>query len=295
VTTHAAVLRNEHVLAGRFVIGSVVASGGMAAVYRAFDLARLRDVALKVLFLEGEPHVCRFHREAAVLAELAHPSIVSYVAHGRTPDGLCYLVEDWIEGYTLADRLDATTIALDSALAIAHQVAVALAAVHSHDLVHRDVKPSNILCSAAAPDRVKLIDFGIARRTVDRLRVTDTGAVLGTPGYMAPEQANGSRHIEGRADVFALGCVLFECLTGVPAFAGDTLATALRAIAVSREPHLHELCPSLPAALVELVHHMLAKDPVDRPHASPVADELLRIRHSDRRAIAPVVALALSA
>lgn len=276
--TAAALLRREHVLARRFVIGNLVASGGMATVYRGFDLARRREVAIKVLYLDGELDIRRFQREASVLAEIAHPGIVSYVAHGRTADDLCYLVEDWLDGGTLAEQLDAATLALDEALSIAHQVALALAAVHALDIVHRDVKPSNIVCSFARPIAARLIDFGIARRTGDAIRMTDTGVVLGTPGYMAPEQANGSRHVDGRADIFALGCVLYECLVGAPAFAGVDLATARHAIAVSREPHLAALCPSLPPALVELVHRMLARDPVDRPPAAVVADELARLR-----------------
>ena len=274
----AVLLRREHVLARRFMICDHVASGGMAAVYRGFDLTRRCDVAIKVLYLDGEPHVRRFDREASLIAELAHPGIVAYVAHGRTADGLCYLVEDWLDGCTLAEHLDAAPVDLDDALAIAHQVAAALAAVHARDIVHRDVKPSNLLCSLTPPVCARLIDFGIARRTGDRLRLTETGVVLGTPGYMAPEQANGARHIDGRADVFALGCVLFECLAGAPAFVGDGFATVRLIVQLGREPHLGRLCPALPPSLVELVHSMLAKDPVDRPLAAQVADELSTTR-----------------
>lgn len=252
--TQRALVRRGHVLADRFCIAAPVAAGGMGHVYRARDLACDRDVAIKVLYLDGADHLQRFDREARVLAALAHPRIVTYVGHGRTADDLYYLAEEWVDGPTLAERIEAAGLAVGDALWIAEQVASALAAAHACEFVHRDVKPSNILCIAGEPGGIKLVDFGIARPIAGGIRVTETGGVLGTPRYMAPEQANGSRFVDGRADVFALGCVLVECLADV--------ATA----------------PAVPADLPALVDRMRAADPIDRPTAEQVAGELARLR-----------------
>src|SRR5262249_49662727 len=161
--------------------------------------------------------------------ELRHAGIVRYVAHGETPDGELFLAMEWLEGEDLASRLRRMPLTTDETVALGKRVAEALAIAHARGVVHRDLKPSNLFLVDNDVERVTILDFGIAR-LCDAARVTQTGAVLGTPGYMAPEQARGNDEIDPRADVFALGCVLFECLTGSPAFPGDHFMAILAKI-----------------------------------------------------------------
>src|SRR6185369_5218253 len=226
-------------VAGRFEIERLAGWGGMGDVYRAVDRLRGLPVALKVL--HGEDHrespfaAERFAREAETLAELTHPAIVKYIAHGRTPAGELYLAMEWLDGEDLGARLSRSGLGVAEAVMLATRVAEALGAAHARGVVHRDVKPSNLFLCDGRVDRVKVVDFGIARR--DRaLGATRTGVLLGTPGYMAPEQARGGRELDARADVFALGCVLFECITGRPAFAGEHAMAILARILLEEAP-----------------------------------------------------------
>src|SRR5438105_2252529 len=164
----------------------------MGTVFRARDRRDKREVALKVLQAAALRNTARFEQEAAILAGLRHPNIVEYVAHGATPDGMHYLVMEWVEGENLSQRLDRGGLDIADSVAMAIQIARALGALHALRIVHRDLKPSNLMLAGGA-EHVKLVDFGVARRTTEPGRLTRTGALVGTAGYMAPEQVRGGK------------------------------------------------------------------------------------------------------
>src|SRR5262249_5346179 len=155
-----------------------------------------------------------FTREALVLAELMTPGIVRYVAHGVAETGALYLVMEWLDGCDLAERLKTGPMSVDESILVIRQAAAALVPAHQRGSVHRDIKPSNLFLAGGDVTELRLVDFGVARLAEAGGPSTQTGLVIGTPGYMAPEQARGDRDVDARADVFSLGCVLFECLTG---------------------------------------------------------------------------------
>ncbi len=259
----------------------------MGVVYRARDHSSGSVVALKILQEAATSE--RFSREAQLLAELRHPAIVRYVDHGVAGLHGPYLAMEWLEGETLAARLRREPIEAGDSLMIASRVGDALALAHGRGVVHRDVKPSNILLVDGRPDRAKILDFGVARQSGPAsTMVTMTGAVLGTPGYMAPEQARGDRRIDGRADVFSLGCVLFQCLTGRAAFSAKAPLAVLAKLILDDTPRLCEYRPELPEELDELVTSMLAKEPDDRPSdLAELASALARVDLEDAIDTAP--------
>ncbi len=258
-------MRPGDVIDDRYEIAARAGSGGMGVVYRAFDRQTGSAVAIKCLSGNLALDAQRFGQEASLLAGFNHPAIVRYVATGRTPDGANYLVMEWLEGQTLNQRLDQHGLTLAETVETVLRVSDGIAFAHRLGVVHRDIKPSNILFPDGDVSRVKIIDFGIALRTQGTVRFTASGTVLGTPSYMAPEQARAERNVDARTDVFSLGCVLFECLTGHVAFAGSNpLAVRAKAL-VMTPPTCSELAPHVPIALDALVSRMLAKDPDDRP------------------------------
>jgi len=248
----------------RYEILSLLGRGGMGVVYRARDRASGEVVAVKVLLESRASAAERFAREAAVLAGLDHPGIVRYWAHGVTDAGEPYLVMEWLDGENLAGRLGRGALSVDETLTLATQVAQALAAAHARGVVHRDLKPSNLFLVAKDIGQVKVLDFGIAQLG-GAARMTKTGALVGTPGYMAPEQARSEGSLTPAADIFALGCVLFEVLTGRPAFEGPNAMAILAKLVFEEAPRLETHCPDAPPALAALIARMLAKDPAGRP------------------------------
>jgi hypothetical protein len=259
-------MRTGSLIAGRYQIERQAGSGGMGAVYRALDGETGTIVAVKILrtdALYGRDDVQRFAREASLLAELSHPGIVHYLGHGVTADNARYLVMEWLEGKSLSQRLTSEDLSVAESVAVARQAAEALGAAHGRGVIHRDVKPSNMMFVGGATERFKLIDFGIARR-LDATSVTRTGTIVGSPGYMSPEQVRGTSPVGPSADVFALGCVLYECLTGRRAFSGLPLALLTRILCFDPPP-VAQLCPEVPQALSWLVMRMLAKEPEARP------------------------------
>jgi serine/threonine protein kinase/tetratricopeptide (TPR) repeat protein len=255
----------RQVIADRFEIERLVGSGGMGDVFKAVDRLTGAPVAIKVLHGTTPRDAERFRREAQMLAELSHPRVVRYVAHGVTPANRPYLAMEWLEGEELAERLATRGVSIAEAVTIAKRVAEGLGVLHAKGFVHRDVKPSNLFLLGGDPAKVKVLDLGIARSTNPTRVATKSGIAVGTPGYMAPEQARGARDLDARVDVFALGCVLFECLTGRAAFVGDNMAALLAKILLEPSPHVRDLRPDVPEALDELVAKMLAKDPAERP------------------------------
>jgi predicted Ser/Thr protein kinase len=266
-----------NVIADRFVIHAEIAAGGMGRVYRAHDRALGRLVAVKVLQSDGDLDAARFEREAAVLAGFRHDHIVSYIAHGVSA-GERWLAMDWVDGKTLAHRFEASGLSVAETVVLGRHVARALAEAHAHGVLHRDLKPTNLVLEGDDVERVKLIDFGVARRIADPRILTRTGLAMGTPGYMAPEQARGLRALDGRADLFALGAILYEGLTGLPAFAGHNVTAVMCKIVLLDPPPLGLSCPEAPPALAGLVRALLDKVPDRRPaNGHVVADELERL------------------
>ncbi len=252
-------------VAERFEVERFASVGGMGAVYEARDRLTGEAVALKMLLGgvgEGER---RFAREAHVLSGLDHPAIVRYVAHGRTRGGSPYLAMEWLDGEDLASVLSLSTLTIVESVALARRLASGLAAAHGQGIVHRDVNPRNIFLCGGDVARAKILDFGIAHLGDATRRLTLSGSSIGTPGYMAPEQAQGAEDLDARVDVFALGCVLFECLTARPAFVGQNVMALLTKILLEEPPRPSDVAGHVPPELDELVGQMLAKRREERP------------------------------
>ncbi len=244
----------------------------MGTVYRARDLETQAAVAVKILHQNHALDAERATREAQMLARLDAPGVVRYLGDG-TVGQTRYLVTEWIAGGTLGDRLLGEGMTLEEALLVTRRVAEVLAPVHAAGVVHRDIKPSNILLRGGQLEDVRLIDFGLAWRA-ELTRLTRTGTLVGTPGYMAPEQVRGERNLDARVDVWALGCVLYECLTGRPAFLGGDVTAVHAKILLATPPR-----DALPEPVGALVERLLAKDPHARPaDAGEVAAALAAVR-----------------
>jgi eukaryotic-like serine/threonine-protein kinase len=264
------------VLAGRYEIERAVGSGGMATVFRAFDTVLERPVALKVLDDDrsgDDESLQRFLHEARAAARLAHPNIVAVLDRGQQ-DGRQFIVFEHVEGETLKDRVTREgALPVGEVAEIGASVARALGCAHANGVVHRDVKPQNVLLTTDGV--AKVTDFGIARSAASS-GTTDPGTVLGTSSYIAPEQARGE-DVGPETDVYSLGCVLYECLTGRPPYEGETFyAVAVRHV---REPvpDVGAARPDCPPELARLVERCLAKAPEERPTASEAAAKLIAI------------------
>ncbi len=239
----------------------------MGAIYQGVDRENDATVAIKVMREPSGPGGERFAREARVLAELRHEAIVRYVAHGTTPEGEAWLAMDWLEGEDLHTRLQRGALTVDESITLVRRVADALALAHARGVIHRDVKPSNLFLVDGALDRVMVLDFGVAQLGAATFAATRTGAVIGTPGYMAPEQARGDSSIDASVDVFALGCVLFECITGRPVFAAEHIMAVLAKILFEDAPRVRTLCDGAPENVDTLVARMLSKNARERPQS----------------------------
>jgi Tol biopolymer transport system component len=255
---------------GPYEIANLIGAGGMGEIYRAHDTRLGRDVAIKVLpeaFAQDADRLARFEREAKSIAALSHQNIIAIHDTG-THDGQVFVVTELLEGETLRTRIQQGPLPLRKATDIAMQIARGLAAAHDKGIVHRDLKPENVF--VRNDGQVKILDFGLARSTVVSsdatetvAAVTDPGTVMGTVGYMAPEQMRG-QPVDARTDLFALGTVLYEMLSGQRAFKGDTAADTMIAIVKEDPPEITALRPDIPPALQRIVRHCLEKNPVER-------------------------------
>ncbi|WP_437617868.1 protein kinase domain-containing protein [Sorangium sp. So ce1151] len=255
-------MREGTLVAGRFEVHRLAASGGMGMVYRATDQLTGRPAALKV----APPELAaRFRREARLLEAVQHPLIVQHIAHGTSDDGALWLAMEWLDGVTLGERLEAGALPVADALLVAHQIAEALAAVHALGITHRDLKPSNVLLRDGRVDGVVLLDFGVARAAASTTLVTEASSLVGSLGYVAPEQARGDAEVDARADVFALGVLLFECVAGQRPFAADDPLAEMCRILLEEAPRLADRRPDVPPPIDELVARLLAKEPAARP------------------------------
>jgi serine/threonine-protein kinase len=257
--------RLQSALAGRYTIERELGRGGMATVYLAEDERHQRLVAIKVL----RPEIAaglgpeRFLREIGTAARLNHPHILPLHDSGEA-EGLLYYVMPFVEGESLRDRLRREgQLPLADALKITRDVASALIYAHAHNIVHRDIKPENVLLASG---QAVVSDFGIARAVTaaGSETLTGTGLTVGTPAYMSPEQAVGSEHLDGRSDVYSLGCVLYEMLSGRPPFAGATAASLMHQHRAAPVPPLATLRPGVPSEIDAAITRAVAKVPADR-------------------------------
>jgi serine/threonine protein kinase len=261
-------------IAGRYDVEELVGHGGMSSVYKAHDTLLERHVALKILheqYTGDDDFVERFKREARSVAQLQHPNIVTVIDRGEE-SGRQYIVFEYIDGENLKEcvvrkgRLD-----VDEALEIAIEVARGLSFAHEHGLVHRDVKPQNVLLNGDG--RAKVTDFGIAR-TVEVDGMTQTGTVLGTSNYIAPEQASGQR-VDAHSDVYSLGTVLYELLAGDVPFPGESFVAVAMKHVHEPPPNLLDARSDVPVRVAAAVDRALEKDPEQRfPTMAAFADEL---------------------
>ncbi|WP_437729766.1 protein kinase domain-containing protein [Sorangium sp. So ce1335] len=255
-------MREGTLVAGRFEVHRLAGAGGMGTVYRATDQLTGRPVALKVAPPELAP---RFRREARLLEAVQHPLIVQHIAHGTSDDGALWLAMEWLDGITLGERLERGALPVADALLVAHQIAEALAAVHALGITHRDLKPSNVLLRDGRVDGVVLLDFGVARAAASTTLVTEASSLVGSLGYVAPEQARGDAEVDARADVFALGVLLFESVAGQRPFAAEDPLAEMCRILLEEAPRLADRGPDVPPPVDELAARLLAKDPAARP------------------------------
>ena len=252
-------------LADRYAIEGELGAGGMATVYAARDLKHDRKVAVKVLRPELAAVIGaeRFLREIRTTATLRHPNILPLYDSGDV-NGVLYYVMPLVEGESLRDRLvRERQLPVQLAVQLAREVAEALALAHAHGVVHRDIKPENILLDAG---HAVVADFGIALAVsrTDATRLTETGLSIGTPTYMSPEQAGGDPQLDGRSDLYSLGCVLYEMLCGQPPFTGPTVESVVHQHLAVEAPPVTNLRPAVPASLAVVLGRALAKSPADR-------------------------------
>ncbi len=260
---------------GPYEIVGVIGRGGMGVVFNAFDRSLNRFVAIKMLL----PHLAttgaarkRFEREGQAAAAVIDDYVLPIYAVSQW-QGIPYLVTQYLRGNTLQKLIhDTGSLELRDILRIGMQTALGLAAAHAQGLVHRDVKPSNILLDGAV-SRAMLTDFGLAR-AADDARITRTGMIAGTPQYMSPEQARGE-NVDARSDLFGLGCVLYAMCTGRPPFRADSSYAILRMIADDEPRSIREINPDIPEWLYKIIRKLMAKDSADRFVSADVVAKLL--------------------
>lgn len=253
---------------GGYKIEKVLGRGGMGVVYKGHELSLNRKVAIKVLsqrLCADKEFVERFKREARVIAALNHPHIVSILSYGET-DGFYYFAMEYLTGRNLGQILkEKHKLPIEDALSIVSQVAGALSDASAKGVVHRDLKPSNIMVDDMG--KVKVTDFGVAHFQDNENQLTSTGLFLGTPEYASPEQATGLE-LDVRSDIYALGTVLYNMLSGSPPFSGPSPLAVVAKIATEPVPPIRQLCPELPKQVCNLVDKMMAKD-VDERFQTP--------------------------
>lgn len=262
-------------LLGHYEVLNVVGKGAFGMVLRAFDTKLERIVAIKVLAPEMasmSPARKRFLREARISARIRHENVVRI--HSVEEEPIPYLVMEFIPGRTLQQQIEeCRPLDLRSVLRLGKQIAEGLVAAHAQDLIHRDIKPGNILLEGDMEERVKITDFGLAR-TVDDASLTQSGMIAGTPMYMAPEQANGD-NLDQRADLFSLGSVLYQMVSGRPPFRAPTTIAVLKRVTEEKPRSILEIIPETPSWMCELIDHLHAKNPAERYRSAREVCEIL--------------------
>jgi serine/threonine-protein kinase len=275
---------------GNYRVRRKLGQGGMGAVYEVVQEEIGRQAAIKILhpeYAKDGQSIQRFFNEARAVNIIHHPGLVGIFESGRLEDGGAYIIMEYLDGQLLAQRLEKTgALPQSDALHIGRQIASALSAAHAKGIVHRDLKPDNIMLvpdpEVPEGERIKIFDFGIAKLRLNSLSPgagpsplrTQTGLIMGTPTHMAPEQCRGTSGVDGKADVYSLGVILFQMIAGHPPFlaasASDLMSMHLR----DKPPRLRKLVPSASGELGDLVHVMLSKDPESRPEMEAVVARL---------------------
>lgn len=265
-------------VANRFTVEKRAGAGGMGVVFRAVDTLTEKPAAIKVLLSDDPDEIARFERESTFLSMLSHPKgvtgdprsqrfnpgVVAYLGQGKLESGESFLAMEWLDGCDLAARLKRGPLSVGESLSLLRGAARALETAHAQGIVHRDIKPGNLFLRDEDIEKVAILDFGIARHAAMEAKLTHAGAVIGTPYYMAPEQASGHSDVGAAADVFSLGCVFFECLTGRRPFEGVHALAVLSKIIFDEAPPLESRLPGVDAQLSSLCARMLAKQPHER-------------------------------
>src|SRR3954464_11912968 len=255
---------DNEVIAGRYELVELVGTGGMSSVYKAHDRLLERNVALKILhphYGDDEEYVERFRREARAVAQMSHPNIVTVIDRGED-DGQQFIVFEYVDGENLKQHVERSgPLPARRAVELALAIADALAFAHEHGLVHRDVKPQNVLLNGDG--ETKVTDFGIARSLDVEHGVTQTGTVMGTSNYLSPEQAGG-HSVTPATDVYSLGIVLYELLTAEVPFPGENFVAVAMKHLNEPPPDVLERRPDVPMRLAAAIDRALAKDPEQR-------------------------------
>ncbi len=277
---------------GSYSIQRELGRGGMGAVYVGHHALLGRPAAIKVLlpdYSRNQEIVQRFFNEARAATAIRHPGIVEIYDFGFAPDGSAFIVMELCDGESLSARQKRGVMPVGAALGIARQVAGALGAAHKAGIVHRDLKPDNVFLvpdpEVAGGERIKLLDFGIAKLAGDAsspgMARTSTGAIMGTPYYMSPEQCRGAGAVDHRSDLYSLGCMLFEMVAGRVPFVGEGAGDIISSHILLPPPSARSLAPSVPAEVEQLIAWLLAKKPADRPQsADAVIVELQKLSGS---------------
>lgn len=283
----------------RFEVHGLIGEGGCGAVYQAFDREASAWVALKVLTDHDPSARARFEREARAACSFNHPNVCAAYAYGALDDGSPYVAMELLEGENLRTYLDRQgRLGVETAIEIAVQMLSGLEVAHASGLIHRDVKPENVFLAKDGHGRivVKLLDFGLCRSAVDDAfdgrTLTTAGSLVGTPGYLAPEQVAGVKIIDERIDIFTAGLVLFEMLTGRRAYRGKNVVQLIASLMAYEVPSLRRILPSTPAALDRVVLGATARDPAVRYqnvghflHDLLEARTAIRVQLARRRAV----------
>ncbi len=267
---------------GPYKVVKKLGEGGMGAVFQAVNEAIERQVAIKVLhpeFAKVPEFTTRFFNEARAVNRIDHPGVVQIGDFGQLPDGTAYIVMEFLKGESMADKLEATggPLALSAALNYGAQLAETLSIAHAKGIVHRDIKPDNVMlvrdASAPGGERTKLLDFGIAKLTSEANAAgvkTRTSAVMGTPHFMSPEQCKGGKNVDEKSDVYAFGVLLFVMLTGRYPFDGDGVGDIMGKHMFEPPPTVKSVAPEVPEVVSQLVGRLLAKSKDDRPRMDEV-------------------------
>ncbi|MFO0578159.1 MAG: serine/threonine-protein kinase [Polyangia bacterium] len=283
---------------GSYRVVRVLGSGGMGAVYEAINDQISRHAAIKLLharFAENPELATRFLNEARAVNIVQHPGLVQIYEFGQLDDGGPYIVMELLNGETLHSRMKKGAMLPETAMLIGRQIASVLAAAHAKKIIHRDLKPQNVMLipdpDLAGGERVKVLDFGLAKimEQTDGNTLTSTGMIMGTPTYMAPEQCRSARDVSDRSDVYALGVMLYEMISGQTPFKADSDAELMAAHMYKAPPRLRDKAPTVMPELGALVERMLAKKPTDRPTAAEAAGALAQLTGQRASAAVPIL------